>query len=157
MQGHPKEELCSSDGANQSKHRLLHHHRWSNLQRIWQKIPVFFLKILFIWQRERESEHTCTSRESSSRRRRSMFPTGQEAWCGVQSQDPEIMDRRLTDWAPQVPPRYQLLSARATLCLTVTQALDSCSTMVLMAWSPTRSLESHKLKLEPSNLCFEKY
>ena len=67
------------------------------------KTSYYFLKILFIYMRERE--HEWRGRSQVERRRR--LPTNQGACCWAGSQDSRIMTwaegRYLTDWATQAP------------------------------------------------------
>ena len=64
-------------------------------------IIIYFL----IW--ERRAKEKSMSRGRNRGRGRSRLPVEQRAWCGAQSQDPEIMAwtevRHPTDWAPQGP------------------------------------------------------
>ena len=81
---------------------------WSILKLYCSVKGVFeFLFNYFIYLvREREN----TSRSRGRGRERSRLSTEEEAWCGAQSQDPEIMtwakDWHLTDWATQTPQGY---------------------------------------------------
>ena len=64
----------------------------------------FFLKILFVWDRESaRQKHRGTVRGSS------LLPADQRAHCRAQSQDPGVMiwtkGRCSTNWATQVPPQ----------------------------------------------------
>ena len=67
--------------------------------------PFFFLKILFIWHRERERPRSQVGRQGG--RWRNRFPTEKGAQCGARIQDPRIMtwtkDRCLTNWATRCP------------------------------------------------------
>ena len=68
--------------------------------------PIIFLKILFIYLRERAQARGATEGEGEA----ALFPSlKQGSQCGAPSQDPRIMTwakgRCLMNWATQVPPK----------------------------------------------------